>query len=135
MGDVTRPPSLELSFLHPGMRVAVALSGGADSVGLLRAMMESAPEAGPVMSVVHVHHGLRGGDADQDAQFVADLAERFRLPFLSYQADTAQAARDQGQTLEEAGRHIRYTWFRELLAQNKAEAVATGHTLDDQADT
>ncbi len=67
--------------------------------------------------------------------FVAELAARLQLPFLLHRADTPARARNDGQTLEEAGRHDRYEWFRELLAQGKANAVVTGHTLDDQAET
>lgn len=117
------------------MRLAVAVSGGADSVGLLRALVVTAQEIGLVLSVAHVHHGIRGAAADEDAQFVAELSARLKLPFLLQRADTPARARDCGQTLEEAGRHDRYTWFRDLLAQGKADAVATAHTVDDQAET
>ena len=59
---------------HAGERVAVAVSGGADSVALLVAMADARAETGLVLSAVHVHHGLRGAEADGDAQFVAELA-------------------------------------------------------------
>jgi tRNA(Ile)-lysidine synthase len=117
------------------MRIAVAVSGGADSVGLLHTLALAARELGLVLAVAHVHHGIRGADADEDATFVEQLAARLQFPFLLHQVDTPTWARDHQQTLEEAGRHTRYTWFRELLAQGKANAVATAHTLDDQAET
>ncbi len=117
------------------MQVAVAVSGGADSVGLLRTLTRAAPEIGLVVSVAHVHHGIRGAAADEDERFVADLAKRLQLPFLLHRTDAPARARSQGQTLEEAGRHDRYAWFRELLAHGKINAVATAHTLDDQAET
>jgi tRNA(Ile)-lysidine synthase len=117
------------------MQVAVAVSGGADSVGLLRALVVAAQEIGLVLSVAHVHHGIRGAEADADAHFVEDLAARLQLPFLLHRTDTPARARAHGQTLEEAGRHERYAWFRQLLAQGKANAVTTAHTLDDQAET
>lgn len=135
MGVVATAPKIDLQPLHAGMRVAVAVSGGADSVGLLRALLLAAPEVGMMLSVAHVHHGIRGAAADEDARFVAELAEQLRLPFLLHRADTPARGRTQGLTLEEAGRHDRYDWFRELLAQGKASAVATAHTLDDQAET
>lgn len=117
------------------MQVAVAASGGADSVGLLRTLVLGAREIGMVLSVAHVHHGIRGEAADEDAHFVEELARQLQLPFLVHRTDTPARARDQGQTLEEAGRHDRYAWFRELLAQGTVSAVATAHTLDDQAET
>lgn len=133
--SATQAPAVERRHLLPGMRVAVAVSGGADSVALLRALVEAAPETGLVLSVAHVHHGLRGAEADEDERFVAELAERMGLAFYQHRVDTQGAARERKQTLEEAARELRYGWFRELLAQSKADAVATGHTLDDQAET
>jgi tRNA(Ile)-lysidine synthase len=117
------------------MRVAVALSGGADSVALLRAMVEAAPEIGLVVSVAHVHHGIRGAAADEDAEFVRALAERLGCRFHLHRVDTPAVAHEKKQTMEEAARGLRYAWFRALLAEGEADAVATAHTLDDQAET
>jgi len=126
---------LNRALLRPGMRLAVAVSGGADSVGLLRALVEAAPEVGLVLSVAHVHHGIRGAEADADAQFVAGLATSFGLALHRKDVDAIRAARENRETLEEAARNLRYGWFGELLASGVADAVATAHTLDDQAET
>jgi tRNA(Ile)-lysidine synthase len=94
-----------------------------------------------VLSVAHLHHGLRGAEADEDREFVRDLAGRLALPFHSEQVDTAVlAAADRAtgkgaETIEEAARRLRYQWFRRLMASHEADAVATAHTLDDQAET
>src|ERR1035438_7707816 len=117
------------------MRLAVAVSGGADSVGLLRALVEAAGEIGLVLAVAHVHHGIRGADADEDAGFVASLASGLGLGFYLHRVDTPGVAREKKLTLEEAARGLRYAWFRELMAEGKADVVATAHTLDDQAET
>ncbi len=117
------------------MRLTVAVSGGADSVALLRRLIELAPEIGLVLSVAHVHHGIRGAEADDDAEFVSALAAKYDLVFHRHQVDTPSAARENRETIEEAARNLRYAWFRELLAQGEADAVATAHTLDDQAET
>jgi tRNA(Ile)-lysidine synthase len=117
------------------MRVAVAVSGGADSVGLLRVLTETAPEIGLLLTVVHVHHGIRGADADEDERFVVELGHGLGLEVWVHRVETPAAAREKKQTLEEAGRELRYGWFRELLAQGRSDAVATAHTLDDQAET
>ena len=117
------------------MRVAVAVSGGADSVALLRRMIEAAPEIGLVLSVAHVHHGIRGDEADLDADFVRDLAATHGLTFHRHDVNTPSTAQQNRETLEEAARNLRYAFFRELLDQGEADAVATAHTLDDQAET
>jgi tRNA(Ile)-lysidine synthase len=128
-------PHVDRQFLRPGMRIAVAVSGGADSVALLRALLLAAPEIGLVLSVAHVHHGIRGADADADAEFVAALAVDHGLVFHRRDVDTPAAAKENRETVEEAARNLRYAWFRELLASGEAEAVVTAHTLDDQAET
>lgn len=127
--------ALNRALLGPGMRVAVAVSGGADSVALLRALLEAAPEIGLVLTVAHVHHGIRGAEADADAAFVAELAARHGLAFCRKDVDARLSARENRESLEEAARNLRYAWFTELLESGMADAVATAHTLDDQAET
>ncbi len=123
------------------MRLAVALSGGADSVALLRILAERATELGLVLHAAHLHHGLRGAEADADLEFCRELAAKFGLPFHEARVDvTAEAAADAksgkaAETIEEAARRLRYSWFRQLLASGELDAVATAHTLDDQAET
>lgn len=128
-------PALNRALFRPGMRVAVAVSGGADSVALLRALIEAAPEIGLVLLVAHVHHGIRGAEADADAQFVEELAAEHGLAFHRKDVDVPAAARESRETLEEAARRLRYEWFSALLESGVADAVATAHTLDDQAET
>lgn len=130
---------LETSLFRPGLRLAVAVSGGADSVALLRALHARAAELGLVLEVAHLHHGLRGAEADADLEFVRALAGRLELPFHEHRIDTAaEAARLPGkaaETIEEAARRLRYQWFRQILSEMPLDAVATAHTLDDQAET
>lgn len=133
--SVSKALVLNRALLRPGMRVAVAVSGGADSVALLRALVEAAPEIGLVLSVAHMHHGIRGADADADATFVEELTTQYGLEFRGIKVDAPAAAQANRETLEEAARNLRYAWFRELLDAGVADAVATAHTLDDQAET
>lgn len=130
---------LDRSLLRPGMRLGVAVSGGADSVALLLALNEVRGELGLTLHVVHLHHGLRGPEADGDLDFVRDLAAQFDLPFHTARVDTpAEAAARPGkptETIEEAARRLRYRWFRDLLLEVPLNAIATAHTLDDQAET
>ncbi len=126
------------SLMSAGERVCVAVSGGADSVALLLAVLEAnrAKEAlGVVLSAVHVHHGLRGAEADADEAFVRELCEQTGVSLVVEHVDVAgrQAAEREG--LEEAARELRYAVFWELMKSEKADVVATAHTLDDQAET
>src|SRR5262249_14846902 len=125
----------EQRLLQPGERVAVAVSGGADSVALLRLLLELRPELGIVLSVAHFHHQIRGAEADADQQFVSGLAQQSQLEFHSGSANAPAHARDHKLSLESAARELRHRWFRELAEQGRADKIATAHTLDDQAET
>ena len=122
-------------LLNPGDRVGVAVSGGADSVALLRLLLELRTELGVVLSVVHFNHKLRGSEADADEQFVADLASRNKLEFRSETGDVATYSAEKRLSIETAAREMRYGFFRRLLIEGRMNRVATAHTLDDQAET
>jgi tRNA(Ile)-lysidine synthase len=122
---------LERGLFAAGERVCVAVSGGADSTALLVAMSEAKAELGVVLSAAHVHHGLRGADADGDEAFVRELCERLGVPLTVFRVDTAERMAAEGGGLEEAARELRYESLRGLAV----DAVATAHTLDDQAET
>jgi tRNA(Ile)-lysidine synthase len=130
-----QPPVLSIHLFRPGQRIAVAVSGGADSVALLRRLIDERSALGIVLSVAHVHHGIRGLEADGDAAFAAELAAAYELPFHLGQVDVPAAVAQHGETLEEAARKLRYAYFEELMERERLAAVATAHTLDDQAET
>jgi tRNA(Ile)-lysidine synthase len=123
------------ALLKAGDRVGVAVSGGADSVALLRLLLELGPEIGIVLCVVHFNHQLRGATSDGDAQFVADLASRHKLDVHCESRDTAAYASQKHLSLETAARDLRYQYFRCVLDEARLNRVATAHTLDDQAET
>lgn len=122
-------------LLRPGDRVGVAVSGGADSVGLLRLLLELRAELGIVLSVVHLNHCLRGAESDDDEQFVQGLATHFDLPFSSTRRDVKGYAAKKKLSIETAARELRYQYFEELLRKGEFNKLATAHTLDDQAET
>jgi tRNA(Ile)-lysidine synthase len=126
---------MDTSLLRPGLLLAVGVSGGADSVALLRALHERGGELGLVLHAAHLHHGLRGAEADGDLDFVRGLAADLGLPFHAAKVDVAGEAEKAGESIEEAARRLRYGWFRQLMAEGAVDAVATAHTLDDQAET
>jgi tRNA(Ile)-lysidine synthase len=125
----------EQQLLRPGERVAIACSGGADSVALLHVMAGLRKELGIVLSVAHFHHQIRGAEADSDQRFVEELAARLKLDFHSGSGNAPQHAVQRRISLETAARELRHQWFVELIREGKAEKIATGHTLDDQAET
>ncbi|MGC2695601.1 MAG: tRNA lysidine(34) synthetase TilS [Candidatus Angelobacter sp.] len=125
----------ERRLLEPGERVAVACSGGADSVALLRILLDLRATLGVVLSVAHFHHQIRGAEADVDRQFVGDLAREFKLELHSGSADVPAYARNHKTSLETAARELRHQWFATLIRQGQVDKIATAHTLDDQAET
>src|SRR5947209_19994680 len=120
------------SMIAPGARIGVAVSGGADSVCLLRLLLELHSELGIVLHVVHFEHGLRPESAE-DARFVAELAERFSLPFHLSSGDTRAHAAERRISIETAARELRYEFFDSLLARDTVDQIATGHRQSDPA--
>jgi tRNA(Ile)-lysidine synthase len=122
-------------LVRPGQRVGVAVSGGADSVALLRALAELAPTLGMVPIVLHLNHALRGAESDADARFVAALASQLGLDSAIVTEDVAEFATSRHLSLEAAGRRARYAFFQRAAAAHRLDSVATAHTRDDQAET
>jgi tRNA(Ile)-lysidine synthase len=112
---------------RPGV---VAVSGGADSVALLRALVEI--DVGSLI-VAHVNHQLRGSESDADEAFVSDLAAKQGFPCRTTRIDVQGLA--AGANLEATARRVRYSWFADVASEVGANWVATGHTADDQAET
>jgi len=110
--------------------VAVAVSGGVDSVALLLLLLELREELGAVLSVAHVNHQLRGEESDEDELFVAVLARRHDLELHSKPAPIGSGA-----GIEVSARKARYDFFRLVMRDRRVSKVATAHTLDDQAET
>jgi tRNA(Ile)-lysidine synthase len=136
--------ALNREHLRPGDRVCAAVSGGADSVALLLLLhaANGLPRnaLGVGLSAVHVHHGLRGAEADEDLAFVEALCGRLEVPLHVHHAGVAErVARTRearaAETIEEAARELRYECFARLIADGQADSVLTAHTLDDQAET
>ena len=122
-------------WLKPGDRVAAAVSGGADSVALLRALLELRNELGIVVSVVHFNHALRADESEADHLFVQELARTHELELHAARGDVAARARERSLSTEAAAREARYEFFWSLLESNRLDRIATAHTLDDQAET
>jgi tRNA(Ile)-lysidine synthase len=118
-------------MFEPGQKVGVAVSGGADSVCLLHALLDLAPRWNLRLSVLHLNHCLRGRESEADASFVRELAGRFGLPVSVREVDVAAIP----DNLEQAGRSARREFFLEKIRSGDVDVVALGHTRSDQAET
>ena len=129
---------LEYEMIRPGDRVVVGVSGGADSVCLLRvllALRERLSLATDDLQVVHVNHGLREHTADRDEAFVRKLCEDLQVPLTVERPDVSGYAKSEGLSVEEAARILRYRALRETLAKLGGGKIAVAHNAGDQAET
>ncbi len=131
----TRATIRHFEMITAGETVGLAVSGGADSVGLLRSFLELRGELGISLCVVHLNHKLRGKDSNSDQKFVSMLARQLELKFFTASVNCAADARRKHWNLEDAGRRARYDFFSSLIAEQHCDKVATAHTADDQAET
>ena len=123
-------------MLFPGNRALVGVSGGADSVALLHILHDLKKQLEISLEVAHLQHGIRGEEGEEDARFVAGLAERLGLVCHVKAIDLPQMKRTSGKgSLEEMGRLERYRFFAETAHRRELNPVATAHTIDDQAET
>ncbi len=122
-------------MLRAGDCLAVAVSGGADSVALLRLLLELRGALGVTLCVAHFNHQLRSAESDADEDFVTSLARRHGLALFPSRQDVAAVARQHRWNLEDAARRLRYEFFAKITADGAATRVATAHTADDQAET
>jgi len=118
-----------------GQRILVAVSGGIDSVVLIRCLFQIRKELGISLLVGHFNHQLRGKDACRDEEFVKRLAQKLKLPFIVGRGDVRCHAAHFHMSLEEAARALRYDFFVRIAQERSIEAIALGHTVDDQAET
>lgn len=137
----------EQDMLKPGDRVIAAVSGGADSVCLLSVLAKLSPGLPVFLRVVHVHHGLRGAEADRDETYVRNLCRQLEIPFETVHKDVASYAAKKGLSTEEAGRILRYealeaaavAWDEQMRDEGTEDAgrakIAVAHHQEDNAET
>ena len=141
--DIARATAAEHAMFGPDAVVLALVSGGADSVMLLRLLAAGELGTFAELSVLHVNHLLRGEAADEDAAFVEDLCATLGVPCRVVRYDVAAYAEAEGLNLEDAGRRVRYRFAEQeidarcavLGALPSAGRIATAHTLDDLTET
>ncbi|MFZ4548687.1 MAG: tRNA lysidine(34) synthetase TilS [Bacteroidales bacterium] len=112
-------------------RILLAVSGGVDSIAMVRLFKD----AGFDFGIAHSNFGLRGEESDGDEAFVKELAAQFGVEFHVRHFDTKQFAAGQKISIQMAARDLRYEWFNIILSENGYSYIATAHHLDDQAET
>jgi len=127
----------DAELLAPDERVAVAVSGGPDSVALLHLICALNRQPGWAIKphVVHLDHQLRGQDAEADAVFVRELAEALRLPHAIESIDVGRRAADEGVSIEQAARLSRFEFFERVCLRHGIKAIALAHHADDDVET
>ena len=122
-------------LLLPHDTVVRGVSGGPDSLRMLHVLRRLADTYQVSLHVAHLHHGIRGQDADDDAAFVAEVCQAWAIPCRVERADVPALARQRGLALEEAARQARYAFLRSLARAIGAKSVAVAHNADDQVET
>ncbi len=116
-------------------KVIVGVSGGADSICLVLVLLELQKSIGFEMVAVHVNHGLRGKEADNDQSFVEQFCEQHGIPCESYFENVELIAKKRKQSTEEAGREVRREFFAKALQEHRGTKIALAHHQDDSAET
>lgn len=122
-------------LLQSGDKVIVALSGGADSVALLHILISIKEEYGLDIYAAHFHHGIRGEEADRDADFVRALCERWNIGLHFEKANVPAIAEKTGESIELCGRRLRYRFFDDAVRYHQGAKIATAHHRGDNAET
>lgn len=127
--------ALDEEGFSSGKKLIVAVSGGQDSLTLLYALHRLSAKLDLVLHAAHLDHGLRGEASASDAHFVAETCERIGVALTSERVDVRAHQQAHRLSLEQAGREVRYAFLSRIATEQGADAVALGHTADDQAET
>jgi tRNA(Ile)-lysidine synthase len=121
-------------MLEAGDAVVAGVSGGADSMALLHLLCSLRPSLHLEIYAAHINHGLRGAEAQRDENFVRKCCTEWQVEVFVLKANVAEEAEKTGETVEEAGRRVRYAFF-EQTASTFGAKIATAHTLSDSIET
>lgn len=120
----------ENDLINPGDYVLAGVSGGIDSIVLFHVLIHLSHDIGYLIAAVHINHGLRGSESDEDEIFVKSLCESKNIPFYSVRWNGPS-----GENIQEAARKFRYRSFLQTAQAIGAGKIALAHNLDDQAET
>lgn len=122
-------------LVKKGERVAVALSGGMDSMALLHYALNNANNLGIEVVAINVEHGIRGEESICDTNFVKEYCAKNDIPLFCYAVDSVKVAKEQKLSIEQSARKLRYECFFDAIAKGKCDKVATAHHQSDNAES
>jgi tRNA(Ile)-lysidine synthase len=125
----------EYKLINENDNIVIGVSGGPDSMALLYSLLEIKEEMNFNIFIAHVNHGVRGEDARADQVFVENKCKALNLIYYSREVDMDGYAKEHGISSEEAGRELRYEFFREILKKHGGGKIAVAHNKNDQAET
>ena len=125
----------EYEMISEGDKIVVGLSGGADSVFLFFIMLGLKERMNVEFVCVHVHHGIRGEEADRDKRFVEELCREYGIVERTFCYKVKEIVKERRISEEEVGRILRYESFRKVMTELAYNKIAVAHNLGDQAET
>ncbi len=122
-------------FINKNETVAVALSGGSDSMALLHYMHKNAKDYGFNVIAINVEHGIRGEQSKKDTEFVKNYCDNLGVELICYSVDCIAYSKKQKLSLEEGARKLRYDCFFNAITNGKCSKIATAHHLRDNVES
>lgn len=135
MREVVLKNIKEYDLIKENENIVIGVSGGTDSMALMHVLLDIQEDIPFNIIVAHVNHGVRGVEASKDERFVKSVANKLKIPYFSKNVDMVLYGKEMGITAEEAGRELRYGFFREILSNRGGGKIAVAHNLNDQAET
>ncbi len=123
------------NMFNKGETIAVALSGGADSMALIHKLCSLSTELGIKVIAINIEHGIRGEDSINDSLFVKEYCDKNDIPLISYSVDSPKKAKDEKLSIEQAARLLRYECFYRAISEGRCDKVATAHHQGDNTES
>ena len=126
---------IDLSLIQKNQTIAVALSGGKDSMCLLTCLLALKNDYNLTIKAINIDHSIRGVESENDSLFVKNYCEKLGMPLAFFKVDAIEFSKENGYSLEQGARILRYQIFDKLLSENFADKIATAHHKSDNFET
>ena len=133
--DKVRSTINKYNLLQEGDKVVLGLSGGPDSVCLLHILKQLESEYKICIYAAHLNHQIRGIEAQKDAMYISNLCDSLGVKFFVKSIDVPKYCKENGLSIEEGARKLRYEMFYEIKEKTNSNKIAVGHNINDQVET